>query len=398
MTKTIKKQLNIFLPALMSVALFGVVVFWFILPQTRAIIIKNKQEAIRELTHAAHSVLASYERQVHAGVLDRTKAEAHAISRLRLMRYGPAGKNYFWINDLQSTIVMHPYRTDLVDQDMSSFTDPKGKYLYREFVKIAKERGEGFVRYHSQREDNPNRIEPNLSYVKMFKPWDWVLGSGIYLSDVQQEITKMRHKLILVGGGVLIAVLIVAGYMVLQGISFEKERSRMERELKKLASTDPLTGALNRRHFWRVADMEIHRHQRYFREMSVLIMDIDHFKRINDTFGHPSGDKILQELVKSCRQNLRKCDVFGRIGGEEFAVLLIETRAKAAMEVADRLRHRLAEKQTTVNGKTPIQFTVSIGVTHVRREDEILDDIIKRADKALYQAKNNGRNRVEAAV
>jgi diguanylate cyclase (GGDEF)-like protein len=265
MTKTVKKQLKIFLPALMSLALFGVVVFWFIFPQTNAIIMKNKLKTI-------------------------------------------------------------------------------------------------------------------------------------YLSDLQQEITKMRRQLIFSGGGILIAAMIVAGYMVLQGIRFEKERSRLERKLKKLASTDPLTGALNRRHFWRMADMEIHRHRRYFREMSVLIMDIDRFKRINETFGHPCGDKILQELVKNCMQNLRKSDVFGRIGGQEFAILLVETRAKAAMEVADRLRHRLAEKQIKINGGTPIQFTVSIGVTHVQREDETLDSIIKRADKALCQAKHGGRNRVEAAV
>ena len=395
MTKNIKKQLKIFLPALLSVALFGAVVFWFILPQTRTIIMKNKLETIRELTHAAYSVLASYERQVQADVLNRTEAEAHAISRLRLMRYGPEGKDYFWINDLHPIMVMHPYRPELVDQDMSSFTDPKGKYLFREFVRIAEQRGEGFVRYHWQRENKPKRIEPKLSYVKLFEPWGWVLGTGIYLSDVQQEITKMRRKLILAGGTVLIAVLIVAGYVVLQGINFENERARMERELKQLASTDPLTGALNRRHFWRVADMEVQRHRRYFRELSVLIMDIDHFKRVNDTFGHPAGDKVLLGLVKSSMQNLRKSDLFGRIGGEEFAVLLVETHAEGAMEVADRLRRRLAEKQTMVNGKTPIQFTVSIGVTHVRREDETLNDMIKRADKALYQAKNNGRNRVE---
>jgi diguanylate cyclase (GGDEF)-like protein len=296
MIQTTKKQLRIFLPALMSVALFGVVVFWFILPQTRSIIMKNKLETIRELTHTACSILASYEQQVQAGILNRTEAEAYAISRIRQMRYGPEGKDYLLL---------------------------------------------GFV--------------------------------------------------------VLAAVLLVSGYIVLQGIMFEKERSRMERELRKLASTDPLTGALNRRHFWRLAGMELHRHQRYFRELAMLVMDIDHFKRINDTFGHPAGDTVLRELVKSCTSNLRKSDIFGRIGGEEFAVLLVETQAEAALEVADRLRQRLAEKKTTVDGGIPINFTVSIGVAHVRREDERLDDLIKRADAALYQAKNKGRNRVEAS-
>lgn len=296
----------------MSVALFGVVVFWFVLPQIRSIIMKNKLETIRELTHTACSVLASYEQQVQAGILSRTEAEAYAISRIRQMRYGPEGKDY-------------------------------------------------------------------------------------YLNDVQQEIDIMRRRLVMLGSVVLMAVLLVSGYIVLQGIMFEKERTRMERELRKLASTDPLTGALNRRHFWQLAGMELHRHHRYFREMAILVMDIDHFKRINDTFGHPAGDTIIRELVKSCTSNLRKSDIFGRIGGEEFAVLLVETQAEAAIEVAERLRQRLAEKQTTIDGGIPINFTVSIGVAHARREDKHLDDLIKRADTALYQAKNQGRNRVEVS-
>lgn len=217
------------------------------------------------------------------------------------------------------------------------------------------------------------------------------------LSDDHQEIARLREQLVLAGGGVLVAAVLVSGFMVLQGIAFEKERGRMERRLHKLASTDPLTGALNRRHFWQVADMELHRHQRYFRELAVLVMDIDHFKRINDTFGHPAGDTVLLELVKRCKRNLRKSDLFGRIGGEEFAILLVETQAEAAVEVADRLRQRMADKQILVKGGIPIKFTVSIGMTNARREDDCLDDLIKRADAAMCLAKKRGRNRVETA-
>jgi diguanylate cyclase (GGDEF)-like protein len=221
--------------------------------------------------------------------------------------------------------------------------------------------------------------------------------SWFILNDIQQEIDVIHRRLALVVFVIFTAVLLVSGYIVFQGIMFEKERNRMARKLKNLASTDPLTGALNRRHFWRTADMELHRHHRYFRELAMLVMDIDHFKRINDTFGHPTGDKVLRELVKSCVKNLRKSDIFGRIGGEEFAVLLVETQAEASVEVADRLRQQLAAIQTIIDGGIPINFTVSIGVTHARREDESLDDLIKRADAALEQAKSKGRNRVETS-
>lgn len=230
---------------------------------------------------------------------------------------------------------------------------------------------------------------PALLNVALFGGVVWFI-----LNDAQQEFNVMSHRLVLVGFVVFAALLLGSGYIVFQGIMFEKERNRMARELRKLASTDPLTGALNRRHFWHTAGMELHRHHRYFRELAMLMMDIDHFKRINDSFGHPAGDKVLRQLAKSCIKNLRKSDIFGRIGGEEFAVLLVETQAEAAVEVADRLRQRLAAKQTIVNGGIPINFTVSIGVTHARREDDSIDDLIKRADAALNQAKNKGRNRV----
>jgi diguanylate cyclase (GGDEF)-like protein len=219
--------------------------------------------------------------------------------------------------------------------------------------------------------------------------------SWFILNDIQQEIDVTHRRLALVVFVVFTAVLLVSGYMVFQGIMFEKERNRMAQKLENLTSTDPLTGALNRRHFWRTADNELHRHHRYFRELAIMVMDIDHFKRINDTFGHPAGDKVLRELVESCVKNLRKSDIFGRIGGEEFAVLLVETQAEASLEVADRLRQQLAAKQIIVDGGIPINFTVSIGVTHARREDESLDDLIKRADAALDQAKSKGRNRIE---
>ncbi len=231
----------------------------------------------------------------------------------------------------------------------------------------------------------------------LFEPWNWIPGNAIHLNDVQNEIDILRHRLILARLVAFSAVLLASGYTVTQGIMFEKERAQMERKLKNLSRTDSLTGALNRRHFWHTADKELQRHHRYFRELAMLVMDIDHFKRINETFGHSAGDKVLREMVKSSVDNLRKSDIFGRIGGEKFAVLLVETRSEAAIEVADRLRQQLAAKQTLVDGGVPITFTVSIGVTHARREDECVDDLISRADAALVDAKKKGRNRVETS-
>ena len=172
------------------------------------------------------------------------------------------------------------------------------------------------------------------------------------------------------------------------------DRIRMEEELKKLAAIDPLTGADNRRSFLQRLHDEISRSRRYETPLSLIMLDIDHFKNINDSFGHIAGDDALKGLAATCREALRSTDILGRLGGEEFAVVLPHTGADAAFDTADRLRVRLG--QSIFNTESgPVNFTVSAGVTELRPDEESIEKLIMRADQALYRAKNNGRNRVE---
>jgi diguanylate cyclase (GGDEF)-like protein len=171
------------------------------------------------------------------------------------------------------------------------------------------------------------------------------------------------------------------------------KRRQLENKLRELASTDPLTGAANRRHFMELANKEFDRILRHNQRMALAVMDIDHFKKVNDTYGHPVGDEVLQVLVQLCHTTLRSSDLIGRLGGEEFGILLVETDMEDACLVADRLCHKLSQLRLTAKDGE-LAFTVSIGVTDVRQEDESLEAIMKRADEALYQAKNSGRNRV----
>ena len=167
----------------------------------------------------------------------------------------------------------------------------------------------------------------------------------------------------------------------------------MRSELRRLATTDSLTGVFNRRQFFDKAREEFKRHRRYGHTFVLLLMDLDHFKKINDTYGHPVGDAVLQLFVASCRQVLRQTDIFGRTGGEEFCAILPETRASDAFQVADRLRVRVAGTAIPVEDGAA-QFTVSIGLTELQPADESLRSTIRRADRALYAAKGGGRNRV----
>jgi diguanylate cyclase (GGDEF)-like protein/PAS domain S-box-containing protein len=179
---------------------------------------------------------------------------------------------------------------------------------------------------------------------------------------------------------------------VKQDISVRKE---LEASLQNLATTDPLTGLPNRRHFLAQMEQEVARLSRFTEiQAALLMLDLDHFKLINDTHGHAAGDAVLRHFAERLRNSLRQTDVAGRLGGEEFAILLIGSDSRQAVEMAERLRVRVAEDNTDFGGVT-IQVTVSIGVTQLLADDGNADAALARADIALYQAKARGRNRVE---
>jgi len=174
------------------------------------------------------------------------------------------------------------------------------------------------------------------------------------------------------------------------------ERQKAQAQLLELATTDSLTGLHNRRHFMDSAHQEFDRARRYQMPLSLLLLDADHFKAINDRYGHPVGDQALQALAAIGRRLLREVDLFARIGGEEFAILLPQTDPVAAWNVAERLRQAIID-QPTITGEGPLRLTVSLGVASLGPATVDLDDLLRRADVALYQAKQNGRNRVASA-
>jgi diguanylate cyclase (GGDEF)-like protein/PAS domain S-box-containing protein len=172
------------------------------------------------------------------------------------------------------------------------------------------------------------------------------------------------------------------------------QRKALEFELKRQAHVDYLTGVSNRGRFMEQAEVELNRTKRYRSSLSIFMMDIDFFKQINDRYGHKVGDNVLIKLAQVCHDTLRTVDIIGRIGGEEFAILLPETDKAVATEVAERLREAIANAKVPLEGGLPLQFTVSIGVTSLASKDDNMDVLLNQADKALYQAKNSGRNKV----
>jgi diguanylate cyclase (GGDEF)-like protein len=164
--------------------------------------------------------------------------------------------------------------------------------------------------------------------------------------------------------------------------------------LKELAHLDPLTGVANRRYFFERANQEFSRSKRHSTPLAMAELDIDHFKQINDQHGHAVGDKVLKSFCSTIQKLLRETDIFARIGGEEFAVLLPDTNLDGAVCLTERLRRVIAGNKLALDGKE-FKYTVSIGVTMLKISDAAIEDCLLRADKAMYRAKQNGRNRVE---
>jgi diguanylate cyclase (GGDEF)-like protein len=231
-------------------------------------------------------------------------------------------------------------------------------------------------------------VERLVSYRKVAGyPLHVLVGRSteVYLGHWRRDM-----GIVAVLAAILFAVSIGATLMVDR--AWRRQR-RLAHTLEAQAHTDVLTGLANRRRFFEVADAELARARRYGTPLSVLMLDIDHFKDVNDAHGHRAGDRVLQQLARTCLEVLRTVDVVGRVGGEEFAILLPETAREGAVEVAERLREAVGRAEVAREEGVPLRVTVSIGVSTLSGAAN-LDTLMSQADTALYDAKHAGRNRV----
>ena len=202
-----------------------------------------------------------------------------------------------------------------------------------------------------------------------------------------EELRGIMYLLI----ALLLAILVLEALFIFRPLFRNLVRQR--ETLFEIARTDDLTGCLNRRSILLAVEAEFARFKRYGKPLTLAMIDIDHFKRVNDTYGHAGGDEVLKALVAVSRETIRATDVFGRMGGEEFAVVLPETDLAGAAIFAEKLRANLEAAAVDSEGAT-IRFTVSIGLGGAQAGDRSETQALSRADKALYQAKDAGRNQV----
>ena len=225
--------LRIIVPVGLTFVLFVLSVFLIFIPSMEDRMMEQKREMLRGLTDSACSLLGQCAAQGSSGKLSLEDAQARAMGIISKLRYGPEGKDYFWINDMHPRMIMHPYRPDLDGKDLSNYADPKGKHLFLEFVKTVQDNDAGYVDYMWQWKDNPDHIVPKISYVKGFKPWGWIIGTGIYVEDVRAEIATITRRMILIFFGILAIVLALSLYIIWETVKTERQREEAENGLLK---------------------------------------------------------------------------------------------------------------------------------------------------------------------
>jgi len=225
--------IRIVLPTLLAFILFTISFFAFIIPAFENNMLDGKREMISELTNSAWSILNDYNLRYESNIISLEEAKSRSVEQIRNLRYGEENKDYFWITDERPTMIMHPYRPELDSADLSNYSDPKSKKLFVEFVEVVKESNEGYVDYMWQWKDDSTKIVPKLSYVKKFAPWSWIIGTGIYIEDVAEEINNLTRSLIYVSLGILLILGAILLYIGRQSFKIENERKEAEDGLKE---------------------------------------------------------------------------------------------------------------------------------------------------------------------
>jgi len=223
-------------PTVFAAILFAVSSLSMIVPLVRQTMLEQKKNQIRELTRTAASTIAFFVHQEKSGQMTRAAAQAEAAAELAQLRYGDDGKDYFWITDMHPVMVMHPYRPDLTGRDLTDYADHEdksGKRLFVEFVKLVQNAGDGYLAYDWQWKDDPSRIAPKLSYVRGIPEWGWIIGTGIYIQDIEAEMARLSRKLLTADALIFLALFVILGYLLLQSRKIEQERHRAEQGLRE---------------------------------------------------------------------------------------------------------------------------------------------------------------------
>ena len=218
--------------AVVSIVMFIVSFYAIIIPMFERSVMDRKKEMIHELTNTAWSVLSEYDEEYKAGRMTLDKAKVLATEEVGRMRYGNEQKNYFWITTTEPVMINHPYRSDLNGNALGDFADKHGNRLFADAVNLVNEKGEGIIQYYWKRKEDASREVPKLSYVKAYQSWNWIIGTGIYLDDVRQEIKRLRDQLLRISILIIGIIVVILVYVLKQTRIIEAKRRHAVNELR----------------------------------------------------------------------------------------------------------------------------------------------------------------------
>ncbi|WP_289053443.1 DUF294 nucleotidyltransferase-like domain-containing protein [Carboxylicivirga marina] len=223
---------SIVVPTFLTVILFVISLYFIFIPAYESAIMNKKKEMISELTNTAWSLFEEYENEYKKSNLSREEAQIQAIARVSEIRYGNERKDYFWIINQEPKMIMHPYLPELVGSDLNDYKDANGKKLFVEATKVVEDDSNGFINYMWQWKDDASQIVPKLSYVKEFEPWDWIIGTGIYLDDVEAEIKTLKSRLLRISLLISSIITLTLLFVIRQSHLIERKRMRLTDELR----------------------------------------------------------------------------------------------------------------------------------------------------------------------
>lgn len=313
-----------------------------------------------------------------------------------------------------ASVLVNPKRPELVGSNISDTSkDARGNRFRSKMLEGIRSKREALITYWYEKPGNDG-THAKLSFFKLYPEWNWIIEKGTSLDDLDRRVNEMKNELekdigntvrfMAIALAITCVIFLALAYLFSTGIGFlfegykklqKEHQSKLEHLnaiLEIQATTDPLTKIYNRAYFNTRIGQEIDRAHRYKTRLSLILFDIDHFKGINDTFGHLSGDDVLKEISSLCQKNIRSSDLLARWGGEEFVILIPEPKKDAAMLLAEKLRFIIEDNTFKIDR----QVTCSFGVADYDGEEK-KDVFISRADNALYSAKETGRNKVVPA-
>jgi len=214
--------------------LFAGSIFIYLLPNMEEALMDSKKSQIKEMTNSVMGTLKLLHSKVKSGEMTEADAKKSIKDTVRVMRYGPKGTHYFWISDHNAYMVMHPYRPDLEGQKLDKFRDEAGTALFMEFIRISHDTGSGYLEYYWQWNDQSERIARKIGYVSEFKPWGWILGTGLYVEDVEEEIMVYRNRVAMMILAILLFISLLSFYVLRQTAITEEKRVRVEGQRERL--------------------------------------------------------------------------------------------------------------------------------------------------------------------